>query len=64
MSCKYALLGCEKKIIRKDMKKHEEDHEGHLSLALKSIIDLNNKVLRLQWQVEGGVSTFKVSGYS
>ena len=30
VSCKYALLGCEK-TIRKDMKKHDEDHEGYLS---------------------------------
>ena len=32
-------------MIHKDMKKYEEDHEGHLSLALKSIVDLNSKVL-------------------
>ena len=65
VSCMYALLGCKKKTIRKDMKKHEEDHEGHLSLALKSIVDLNTKVLRLQWQVEKGALTFvKVSDCS
>ena len=65
VSCKYALLGCENKIIRKDMKKHEEDHEAHLFLALKSIVDLNTKVLRLQWQVEkGALALVKVSDYS
>ena len=64
VSCKYALLGCEKKTIRKDMKKHEEDHEGHLSLALKSIVDLNSKVLALQSQAEGGkLASIKVSDY-
>ena len=64
VSCKYALLGCVKKMIRKDMKKHEEDHEGHLSLALKSIVDLK-KELMLRWQVEGGALAFvKVSDYS
>ena len=26
VSCKYALLGCEKKMIRKDIKKHDKDH--------------------------------------
>ena len=65
VSCKYALLGCEKKMIRKDMKKHEEDHEGHLSLALKSIVDLNSKVLALQSQAEGGkLASIKESDYS
>ena len=65
VSCKYALLGCEKKTIRKDMKKHEEDHEGHLSLALKSIVDLNSKVLVLQSQAkEGKLASVKVSDYS
>ena len=65
VSCKYALLGCEKKMIRKDMKKHEEDHEGHLSLALKSIVDLNSKVLGLQSQAKGGkLATVKLSDYS
>ena len=64
VSCKYALLGCEKKMIRKDMKKHEEDHEGHLSLALKSIVDLNSKVLVLQSQAnKGKLASIKVSGY-
>ena len=63
VSCKYALLGCEKKMIRKDMKKHEEDHEGHLSLALKSIVAL--KVLVLQSQAKGKkLSSVKVSDYS
>ena len=64
VSCKYALLGCEKKMIRKDMKKHEEHHEGHLSLALKSIVDLNSKVLVLQSQAnKGKLASIKVSGY-
>ena len=65
VSCKYALLGCEKKMIRKDFKKHEEDHEGHLSLALKSIVDLNSKVLVLQSQFKGGkLASIKVFDYS
>ena len=52
-------------MIRKDMKKHEEDHEGHLSLALKSIVDINTKVLVLQSQAEEGrLASLKVSGYS
>ena len=65
VSCKYVLLGCKKKMIRKDMKKHEEDHEGHLSLALKSVVDLNSKVLVLQSQAnKGKLASIKVSDYS
>ena len=65
VSCKNALLGCEKKMIRKDMKKHEEDHEGHLSLALKLIVDLNSKVLVLHSQGnKGKLASIKVSNYS
>ena len=61
--CKYALLGCKKKMICKDMKKHEEDHEGHLSLALKSIVNL--KVFVLQSQAKGKkLASVKVSDYS
>ena len=48
VSCKYALLGCKKKMIHKDMKKHEEDHGEHLSLALKSIVDFKVLVFQLQ----------------
>ena len=65
VSCKYALLGCEKKMNRKDMKMHEEDHEGHLCLALKSVVDMKKEMLRLQWQVERRALTLvKVSDFS
>ena len=65
VSCKYAQLGCKMRRIRMGMKIHEEDHEGHLSLALKSIIDLNTKVLRLQSEVEGRASApIRMSDYN
>ena len=72
VSCKYAMLGCQKKMIRMGIKIHEDDNEVHLSVAMTSIIDLNKKVLelqghveKLQWQVKGGaLASIKVSDYS
>jgi len=63
--CKHALLGCEKKMIRREMKVHEEDQEGHLSLALTSITDLKNRVLVLESQREvESLTTIKMSCYN
>ena len=65
VSCKYALLGCEKKMIRKDIKTHEADNDGHMCLALTSITDLKNRVLVLESQSRvKSLATIKVSNYS
>ena len=68
VNCKYASIGCGEKIIRKEMKAHEEDHEHHLSLALNKITELNRRVLKIEnlpLLSEGGIQvTSLVSEYS
>ena len=35
--CKYATIGCEEEVLRKDLEEHEEDSEQHLQLAINTI---------------------------
>ena len=35
--CRYATIGCEKEVIRKDLAEHEADSEQHLQLAIDTI---------------------------
>ena len=35
--CKYAGIGCEKELLRKDLEQHEKDDSFHLHLALETI---------------------------
>ena len=48
VSCKYANIGCEVKLKRKDMRAHEEDDKIHLHLALGAVVELKDKNLQLQ----------------
>ena len=40
LECKYKDLGCETKVMRKDLAKHEEDDKHHLHIALSALADL------------------------
>ena len=35
--CKYAGIGCEKELLRKDLQQHENDHMLHLQLAVETV---------------------------
>ena len=48
VSCKYANIGCEIKLKRKDMIAHEEDDKIHLHLALGAVVELKDKNVQLQ----------------
>ena len=68
VSCKYASVGCCEKMLRKEIKVHEEDDKLHLSLALSQITELTRRMFRLENQsllCEGGLQvTIMVSQYS
>ncbi len=38
--CKYATVGCRRKLLRKNLKKHEEDYQLHLQVTNKKVLDL------------------------
>ena len=44
--CTYFSIGCGEKPLRKDLGKHEEDAQLHLSLATKEILRLRNRLLK------------------
>ena len=46
VSCKYANIGCEVKLKRKDMKTHEDD-KIHLHLALGAVVELTDTMVKL-----------------
>ena len=39
--CKYAKIGCMVEVTRKDLKKHEEDRQQHLELAIDAVPELH-----------------------
>ncbi len=42
--CTYYSIGCEENPLRKDLGKHEENNQLHLSLATKEILRLRNRL--------------------
>jgi TNF receptor-associated factor 4 len=53
--CRYTIIGCKKKVLRKDIAEHEADTELHLQLAIDTIhrrqeinTQLENSLARLQ----------------
>ena len=40
ISCKYKIIGCHKKLMRKLMRAHEQDHKFHFYHALKTMAQL------------------------
>ncbi len=55
--CKYYNIGCAEKPLRKDLTKHEENAQLHLSLATDKILKLTNKL-----DVKNTL-TFKINGF-
>ena len=70
--CKYASIGCEEKIIRKEIIEHENNAEHHLPIALNKITELNimmaKKASSGSWfgsfREGGQQTTFKLAKYS
>ena len=53
--CKFATIGCEEEVMRKDLREHQEDSEQHLQLAIDTVYrqqaiirEQENKLARLQ----------------
>ena len=42
--CKYQRLGCDVKMMRKDMRAHEEDDKLHLHMALDKVISMEQEM--------------------
>ena len=51
VSCKYAAVGCEAKVIQKDIKQHDENHQLHLQLSMEKIVVLSKKMAALESKV-------------
>ena len=54
--CKYYDIGCMKRPLRKDAKKHEEDAQFHLTVAIKKVLELTNTQLQ-------SMLTFKLTDF-
>ena len=75
--CKYADVGCTKKLMRKDLEQHEKD-DLHSNVAMRDLLPLNKKIklvedklnvqeqqlIRTNAAQSNGKFTFKVTGYS
>ncbi len=52
VSCKYAAVGCEEKLLRKDLTKHEENDQLHLRMTIEK-----NHLFDLSVSLKTGVAT-------
>ena len=42
--CKYARIGCNTRLLRREREEHESDAEGHLQLAVDTVSELKSKL--------------------
>ena len=53
VSCSYSVVGCEQKMYRSKLEKHEmESRETHLNLAMKKVVTLSTTIKEVQESVE------------
>lgn len=53
VSCSYSVVGCEEKMYRSKLEKHEmESRETHLNLAMRKVVFLSTTMKELQESVE------------
>ena len=53
ISCLYSVVGCEEKMYRSNVEKHEEEsRETHLNLAMKKVVTLSIAVKENQESIE------------
>ena len=74
--CKYQRLGCDVRVMRKDMPAHEEDEKLHLHMALDKVVSMEEKVATMEEDIaamknenatnilaNGGAITFKLADF-
>ena len=49
--CKYQRLGCDVKMMRRDMPAHEEDDKLHLHMALDKVINMEEEITTMKQQI-------------
>ena len=46
--CKYSIIGCTEKVVRKNLKEHERDSQYHLQLAVDTVLQQQIKIGNMQ----------------
>ena len=72
--CKYQRLGCEMKIMRKDMPAHENDDKLHLCMALDEVAAMKEEIATIKQRIvqedsikvlgNGASLTFALTGFA
>lgn len=70
--CKYRDLGCTNKVLHRDMKKHESDDQFHFHLLMRTVMELQGKLLQVSQELSllrnttssAQAVTFRVTGFS
>ena len=61
VACRYASIGCESRVERKDLAEHEKNLQVHLQLAIESVLRLQSicSSLMCRYQTAGNPPIFK-----
>ena len=52
VACKYAGIGCNEKLLRKSLQKHENDDTYHLCLAIETVTKQQRQINKLQNEMQ------------
>ena len=59
VQCKFTEFGCEMRVIRKDVKAHEEDNQLHHQITKEKVLELTKTVSSLRKTISSTVFKFK-----
>ena len=60
--CKYKIIGCKEKILRKDLEQHERDTQQHLQAAIDTVHQQQSTLAQLQ--AKKALVTYKFTEYA
>ena len=64
VTCKYTEFGCKEKLLRKDLKTHEEDDQLHLRLTTETVLKMKQSQESLLKHTNRSPFTFRMTDFS
>ena len=68
VACKYAEVGCTERVLRKDLKEHEDDDQFHLRITIQNTLKLQQKMMEMEQRINQlehqKHHTFKVKSFT
>ena len=66
VACKYAEVGCTERVLRKDLKEHEDDDQFHIRITIQNTLKLQREMRKMELrinQLEHQMYVFKIKSF-